>query len=204
MRPLPIGGVVEHVDESRTGNWRTTSYRRHRFRPSRSLFLASTLPLQVAEVACAFSSNRLLVSLLYWSRIPAPVITLLIRTMSDFIVAADCSGEMPTTSTPELKNLSFKSALFRTRTVSWLSRLISVSSVLAGANIPIINADSYPGSPEAATVGKPGASADGSALVTARALNLPDLTCGIPAFTATNITCTSPAIRALSAGPVLL
>ena len=38
--------------------------------------------------------------------------------------------------------------------------------------------DSQPSRPDAAIVGKPGASGDGCALVTASARNLPDLRCG--------------------------
>lgn len=41
-------------------------------------------------------------------------------------------------------------------------------------------------------------------LVTARALNLPDLTCGATAITLANISCVSPAIKALIAGPTPL
>ena len=53
------------------------------------------------------------------------------------------------------------------------------AGVLAGAQMPVIPTTFKTRQPEAATVGKPGTSADGSALVTAKALNLPDFTCGI-------------------------
>src|SRR5258706_15489477 len=78
------------------------------------------------------------------------------------------------------------------------------AGVLAGARTPNIATDVYPGTPAAATVGRPGASAEGWALVTATALNLPDLMCGVTAGAAPNINCTWPPIRSLSAGAMPL
>ena len=73
----------------------------------------------------------------------------------------------------------------RNRTISWFSRLVIAAGVLAGANTPLKVTDSKPGT-VAATVGKSGSSADGSALVTAKALILPDLINGIATFGVVN------------------
>src|ERR1043166_6838944 len=57
----------------------------------------------------------------------ASAITLLMRAMSDFIVAPSCSGELATMSEPRLKNLSFTSGLSSTRATSACTRLITAS-----------------------------------------------------------------------------
>jgi len=54
---------------------------------------------------------------------PASLITLRILTVSASTMAANCSGELATTSAPELKNFSFTSGRLSTRTISWFSRL---------------------------------------------------------------------------------
>src|SRR5262245_20867144 len=65
----------------------------------------------------------------------ASLITLPHLTMSDLIVAASSAGELlPTVSIPELKCRPFTSGRFSTRTISWFSRLTSVSGVLVGAS----------------------------------------------------------------------
>src|SRR5262249_39258263 len=73
-----------------------------------------------------------------------------------------------------------------------------VLGVLAATNDPIALPTSYPGSPALATVGTPGVSGEGLALVTANALNLPDLTYGMPEGTLANDICTSPPSKAAS------
>src|SRR5687768_3758386 len=60
----------------------------------------------------------------YSARIPASLMTFPMRVISDFIFAANCSGELPTTSTPELKSRSFTSGLLSTLRTSWFSRLM--------------------------------------------------------------------------------
>ena len=55
---------------------------------------------------------------------------------------------------------------------------------------------------DAATGGNPGASADGSALVTASAFKRPAFTCGAVAPASTITICTSPPTTAVSAGPL--
>src|ERR1051325_8745114 len=75
--------------------------------------------------------------------------------------------------------------------------------VLAGANTPMMDSDSYPGSVDA-TVGRSGVSADGSRLVTASALSLPDLMCGVTADAVENMIWFSPEINPVNAGPVPL
>ena len=49
---------------------------------------------------------------------PASLITFPILAISDFIAAASCSGELPVASEPVIKNLSFTSVWFKTRTIS--------------------------------------------------------------------------------------
>src|ERR1041384_1945904 len=105
---------------------------------------------------------------------PAALITLSQVAISDLINAASCSGVLATVSTPALKNFSLTSGLLSIRTISWLRRLSMAWGVFAGAIITSGETDSNPGIPAAATVGNPGATADGCALVTARALNLSD------------------------------
>ena len=63
------------------------------------------------------------------------------------------------------------------------------TGALAGANMAVAPAVSYPGS-VAATVGKPGTSGDGLALVTATARSLPDLICDSTEAALPNIICT--------------
>ena len=97
---------------------------------------------------------------------------------SVFILAANSSGVVGVGSTPMLANFSLSSGDLIILTISWCSRLMIAAGVLAGAHMPIRPAYSYPGKPADATVGKPGTSAEGSALVTAKAFNLPDFTWG--------------------------
>jgi len=78
-----------------------------------------------------------------------------------------------------------------------ISAAVLVSGVLAGAKSPDIDVDTNPGR-VAATVGKLGTSTDGSALVTARARNLPDFTSGIAVLGLPKFRCTSPESRAAS------
>src|SRR5689334_740709 len=78
-----------------------------------------------------------------------------------------------------------------------------LSGVLAGATTPDVISTTSPGNPDAARVGKPGASADGCAVVTANALNLPDLTKGIAPVALGNDKSISPASSALTADPPL-
>src|SRR5687768_9161117 len=98
------------------------------------------------------------------------------RETSAFIAVANCSGDPPTDSAPRLKNACFTSELLSTRATSWFNLLMIAGGVLAGAHIPVIPSTSKPGRPDAAIVGRPGTSTEGSALVTANALNLPDFT----------------------------
>ena len=63
---------------------------------------------------------------------------------------------------------------------------------------------SYPRTPDSATVGKPGASADGCSLPIASARNLPDLMCVETEPSGENIMCTSPPSSAMTEGPVPL
>src|SRR4051812_12435714 len=95
---------------------------------------------------------------------PASLITLLILAMSAFIQAENSPGEVGLTSDPAVKNLSLTSPWFTTRETSWLTRLMIASGVLAGAHIPVIDISSYPGI-VAVTVGRPGNSVEGWALV---------------------------------------
>src|SRR4029077_11428627 len=120
--------------------------------------------------------------------------------MRDCILARCSSGELATTSPPRAKYLSFASGVLRNRTISSFSRLMTAAGVLAGAYIASIPTISYPGTPEAAIVGKPAISADGCALVTAKALNLPDLTCGDTKNTPRKANCTSPLTTAMVDG----
>src|SRR5262249_49968490 len=78
-------------------------------------------------------------------------------------------------------------------------RLTTTAGVLAGANTPVSPIASYPGT-VAATVGSPGSSAKGSALVTANAFNLPALACDRTVAVLPTANCTSPAISALIEG----
>src|SRR5688572_7349496 len=78
------------------------------------------------------------------------------------------------------------------------------AGVLAGANRPNKVFASYPGRPEPAIVGMPGNSAEGLGLVTARAFSLPDLICGVTEPAVANISCTSPPIKEVIAGPAFL
>src|SRR4051812_46169759 len=75
--------------------------------------------------------------------------------------------------------------------------------VLLGANTPMMDSDSYPGT-VAATVGNSGVSGDGSRLVTASALTLPDLIWGATAEAVANMIWFSPEINPVKAGPVPL
>src|SRR3990172_9535974 len=109
---------------------------------------------------------------------PTFLITLLTLATSAFIVLVSWSGELPTTSAPVLKSLAFVSAKLRNRTISWFSRLTIAAGVPAGPNMHNVDTDSYPGRPEAATVGNSGNAMEGCAPETAKALNLPDLICG--------------------------
>src|SRR5262245_35261016 len=74
------------------------------------------------------------------------------------------------------------------------------SGVLAGANMAVIEIASYPGT-VAAIVGKPGNNAEGCALVTARAFNLPDFTCCATAAAPANLNCTWPPTKSLMPWP---
>src|SRR5262245_5815271 len=78
------------------------------------------------------------------------------------------------------------------------------ADVFAGANIACIELASYPGRPDDATVGIPGASAEGSAVVTAIARSLPDLSGPATEPRLANMTCVSPAITEMTAGPAPL
>ena len=106
-------------------------------------------------------SMRLPALLAYSARMPTSLISLPVVAISDFIAAANSAGEPAMTSAPESKSRRFTSALLRTRTICRFSRSMIGAGVLAGAKMPKFAFDSYPGSPEAATVGKPGANADG-------------------------------------------
>ncbi len=128
----------------------------------------------------------------YSARMPAARITLPIRTVSVLISVASCSGELPKGSSPELKNFCRMSLWPSIRNTSLFSRLIVVIDVFAGANIAVFPTDSYPGTPAAATVGISGTRTDGAALVTAKARNLPDFSCGITAAALGIAICTSP------------
>ncbi len=75
-------------------------------------------------------------------RMPAFLMTLPILAISAFIVADSPSGELPTTSVPELKNFSYTSGVCRTCIVSLLKRLTIAGGAPAGANIAIIPTDS--------------------------------------------------------------
>src|SRR5262245_23319868 len=124
---------------------------------------------------------------------PAVLMTLPQVAISDLSVAVNSSGELPTASMPDLRNCSLTSEVCSVRTISRFSRLMTDAGVCAGANIPAIDTASKPGSPEAETVGKPGASTDGWALVTANALSLPDFTCAMADTSLVKSACTSPA-----------
>ena len=63
--------------------------------------------------------------------------TCAILAMSALIQAASSSGELPTTSDPVLRNFSLASGVLTTRTISWFSRLMIASGVLAGARTPV-------------------------------------------------------------------
>src|SRR5450759_3740820 len=78
----------------------------------------------------------------YSARMPASLITLPNRAMSDLIAAAKSCGEPPTVSTPALKNRSLVSGRLRNRAASWFSRLMSIAGELAGAYMPYIVTDS--------------------------------------------------------------
>src|SRR5690349_5999397 len=119
------------------------------------------------------------------------------------MIAVNCSGVLPTVSTPALKNLSLISALVKARAISWFNRLITGRGGLPTAKSPVHSTISYPGT-AVATVGNPGSSGDGLALVTASAFNLPDLVNGASAAAVEHMTCTSFAIKPVSAGPMPL
>src|SRR5262249_54407026 len=70
---------------------------------------------------------------LHSPRMPTSLMSLPMRAISDFIVAASCCGVLPTTSTPALKNLSLTLAWFSTCTVSRFKRSTIAVDVLAGA-----------------------------------------------------------------------
>ena len=70
-----------------------------------------------------------------------------------------------------------------------------LSGVFAGANTQYIEIASYPGRPEAATVGRSGNSSNGVALVTASARSLPAFTCGSTEVAVKNDICTWPVMR---------
>lgn len=97
------------------------------------------------------------------------------------MMAPNSSGVPPTISEPVVNRRSFTSGLSRTSAISLFRRLTIARGVPAGTNTPTMEAASYPGKPDAATVGKPGASAEGLMLVTASALSRPDLTCPVTA-----------------------
>src|SRR5262249_20357100 len=96
---------------------------------------------------------------------------------SDFICAPSSSGELPTASTPEARNWSLTSGVFRNRTASLFSRAITAAGVRAGARKAVLGVDSKPGR-VAASGGTPGTSGEGSGVVIARAFSLPDLIWG--------------------------
>ena len=68
------------------------------------------------------------------------------------------------------------------------------AGVPAGANMAYTAVDSYPGSPVAVTVGKPGMTGEGWLVVTANALRRPALICGITLPGVANSICTSPPV----------
>jgi len=67
---------------------------------------------------------------------------------------------------------------------------MTAAGVLAGANMTFIATASYPGNPDAATVGTPGTNGVGFAVVTASAFNLPDFIWGATDPDVANISCT--------------
>ena len=125
--------------------------------------------------------------------------------VSDATKAAASCGEPPTISTFWLKNRSCTSGLTSTRLISSCNRLMIVWEVATGANIAAVAADSNSGRfPARAIVGKPGAKADGCAVLTAIAFNLPALMCIVTVPVVPNISCNWPLISGVTAPPVLL
>ena len=78
------------------------------------------------------------------------------------------------------------------------------AGVFTGASTPTTDTDSKPGTPDSATVGMPGKSTEGFALVTASAYSFPDFTNGPPELAVGKINCTSPDINAVSPGTLPL
>ena len=76
--------------------------------------------------------------------------------------------------------------------------------VFAGAKTLNMDTASNPGTPDAATVGKPGIIVEGLAPLTASAFNFPALICAVAAPVTENMTCTCPPIRSVNACPVPL
>ena len=76
--------------------------------------------------------------------------------------------------------------------------------VFAGANTTYHALISKPGKPASIMVGTSGASGERLALVTARALSAPDLTCGSDVLMVSNIIDTWPPSRSFSAGALPL
>src|SRR6185436_13968546 len=107
---------------------------------------------------------------------PASLMSLPHLLRSAFNMTANSSGELGKGSRPAFANLAITSGPLRTRAISLFTLLTTGEGVLAGANMQISSTDSKPGSPDAETVGSPGASADGLGLPTAIALILPDFT----------------------------
>jgi hypothetical protein len=76
--------------------------------------------------------------------------------------------------------------------------------VFAGASAPNQVVTSKPGSAASDSVGTSGSAAERFAVVTASARSFPDLMCGSDGGTVSNIMCTWPPTRSVTAGPLPL
>ena len=81
---------------------------------------------------------------------------------------------------------------------------MTAGGVPAGATMLYHDVTSKPGNPDSSSVGNAGAAAIRFGLATPSARNLPALTCGNADGAPANISCTSPATTAVTAGAMPL
>ena len=118
--------------------------------------------------------------------------------------ALNCCGVLPPGTAPCASSFSFRAGVPSERAASCWMRLTISGGVPAGASRPNQELASKPlsaGPPAYSTVGTSGSAAERCALVTARALSLPDLISCIDEGRLSNITSMSPPASDISAGP---
>ncbi len=113
-------------------------------------------------------------------------------------------GVLPIGCAPRAEICSTTPGSLIALTVSAWSRRMTGCGVAAGASSAYQSVDSYPGTPDSATVGISGAALDRARPVMASPFSRPARTCGSEGRGLVHMTCTWPLTRSTSAGPAPL